>query len=642
MISKMEFVSISGFMNEFDQVVSCCAESGVFHVDNCFEIYKNYENIDKFSPIEDSEGTENLLVDFLDSAKKINKKFIKNIESVDIPIVKVQNFVKYFTSRIKKYVQELDNLNDGLKAFQLILLEYKPFLSLDIRFSDIYNCKYIDVFFGKIDIDALDEFIIKSKNMNWIVTEVSRDKKFCYIYVCFIKNVSKKITLELDNMGFKDSNLIVKSCKISEEIKIIDIKINNIKRKMLEIHKKIDKFWEDTKIYASKILKYLEKIGKFSGIKFATAKYEDKFVIVGWVPKCEVSDFIKKINLINNIDCEAEAAEEHTDINPPIKLINKKIFSPFEFFVQIYGMPLYGDFDPTVFVAITYTCLFGIMFADLGQGLVLALCGYVIYHKKKNNLAGIMFISGLASCFFGMLFGSVFGFENLLDPIYENLLGMHNKPIEIMDSKTMMLVIFSAIFIGILLLILVISMNVYYLVKKKKIAEAFLSGNGLCGLIFYCVMMFFITDLLFLKTGFARSLFSIVLLVLPLILIFLKDILKILIIDHKINFNNKWGNYILTNFFKIFELILGFFTNTISFVRIGVFVFVHYGMMMVVFNLAELSGSLYYPVIILGNLFVIGFEALLVGLQVMRLEFCELFGRFFKGGGRPFDPVMLK
>ena len=92
----------------------------------------------------------------------------------------------------------------------------------------------------------------------------------------------------------------------------------------------------------------------------------------------------------------------------------------------------------------------------------------------------------------------------------------------------------------------------------------------------------------------------------------------------------------------MFEVILGYFTNTVSFIRVGVFIFVHTGMMMVVFSLAEMSGGLYPVVAIVGNLFVTCLESLLVGMQVMRLQFCELFGRFFEGGGRSFKPIIAK
>ena len=90
----------------------------------------------------------------------------------------------------------------------------------------------------------------------------------------------------------------------------------------------------------------------------------------------------------------------------------------------------------------------------------------------------------------------------------------------------------------------------------------------------------------------------------------------------------------------MFEVFLGYFTNTVSFIRIGVFVFVHAGMMMVVFSLADGFSPIGYAItVIIGNIFVTCFEAFLVGMQAMRLQFCELFGRYFEGGGRAFKPI---
>ena len=80
-----------------------------------------------------------------------------------------------------------------------------------------------------------------------------------------------------------------------------------------------------------------------------------------------------------------------------------------------------------------------------------------------------------------------------------------------------------------------------------------------------------------------------------------------------------------------------------SFLRVGAFVLVHAGMMMVVFTLAEMgSGISYFLVVVIGNLFVTALEGLLVGIQVLRLEFYEMFSRFFDGEGRPFRPVTVR
>ena len=89
----------------------------------------------------------------------------------------------------------------------------------------------------------------------------------------------------------------------------------------------------------------------------------------------------------------------------------------------MYSLPKYYDFDPTPFLAITYCILFGIMFGDLGQGLVLLIGGEILYRKsnKSFRLAGIVSRCGITSVIFGFLFGSVFGNEEILGPVHQSL-----------------------------------------------------------------------------------------------------------------------------------------------------------------------------------------------------------------------------
>ena len=93
----------------------------------------------------------------------------------------------------------------------------------------------------------------------------------------------------------------------------------------------------------------------------------------------------------------------------------------------------------------------------------------------------------------------------------------------------------------------------------------------------------------------------------------------------------------------MFEYLLSYATNTMSFLRVGGFVLSHAGMMLVVFSLAEMfqaTGSVI--VIIIGNIFVMGMEGLIVGIQALRLQFYEVFGRFFVADGKEFIPVSAK
>ena len=94
--------------------------------------------------------------------------------------------------------------------------------------------------------------------------------------------------------------------------------------------------------------------------------------------------------------------------------------------------------------------------------------------------------------------------------------------------------------------------------------------------------------------------------------------------------------FIFESIIETFEIILNYFTNVLSFVRVGAFALSHAGMMNVVMLLAKRENGYDWLVIVLGNLLVIILEGLIVGIQALRLEFYEMFGRFFRGGGKEY------
>ena len=87
------------------------------------------------------------------------------------------------------------------------------------------------------------------------------------------------------------------------------------------------------------------------------------------------------------------------------------------------------------------------------------------------------------------------------------------------------------------------------------------------------------------------------------------------------------------------EIILIFVTNSLSYLRVGGFVLSHAGMMLVVMTLVKMTGNAGPVVFVLGNLFVMGLEGLIVGIQTLRLEYYEMFSRYFVGNGKKFTMI---
>ena len=275
-------------------------------------------------------------------------------------------------------------------------------------------------------------------------------------------------------------------------------------------------------------------------------------------------------------------------------------------------------------------------YAPVQKAMLVFLLGILGWKIKKMPLARILIPCGLSSAVFGFVFGSVFGYEDMLDPVY-HALGMASKPLSVMDSINTVLIV--AIGIGVVLVVTAMLLNVISCLKHKKIGEAIFSNNGLVGILFYLAGVAFCVSFMNGPQVLPNSvLFSVM--GVCAVLLYIKEI-PIGIIDKHPDWKpDSIVDFLLQNLFELIEYVLSYFSNTVSFLRVGAFVIVHASMMMVVFTLGGDGSNI--PVIIIGNIIVIALEGLLSGIQGLRLEFYEMFSRFYEGGGRAFTPAKLE
>lgn len=422
----------------------------------------------------------------------------------------------------------------------------------------------------------------------------------------------------------------------------------------------IEKLLEDEKTELEEIRKQIKAIKEknfdvilkyYSMLKFASTTYDlrkyvstvnNKFYIEGFIPKKKAAEFEALFSDLSDTVCTIQPYDADPSITPPVRLKNNWFTKPFEMFVTMYSLPSYKDIDPTSFVAFTYTILFGIMFGDLGQGLLLALIGFIL--RNKMALGRIMIRIGFSSAIFGVLYGSVFGFEHWLDPMYKGVFGLAKKPIEVFDTNTTTMLLLAAIAIGVLLIVCSIVINIYNGFRAKDYGKALFSNNGIAGLVFYLSAAFAVLDMMLLQKGVVNAAYIICLFVIPILCMFLREPLSKLLSGKKDFMPKNIGEFIIENFFELFEYVLSYLSNSMSFLRVGGFILSHAGMMAVVMSLSEMTsdpGGFNIIVVVIGNLFVMCLEGLIVGIQVLRLEFYEMFSRHFEGNGDPFTPITV-
>nr|WP_316622106.1 V-type ATPase 116kDa subunit family protein [uncultured Ruminococcus sp.] len=636
-VLSIRAVNIIGLTKYIDEVITVLGESGVFHPD---EVSTFYTELQEFTHV----PTNNTYAEHL-----TNLKSALNRTKFDCRVGEVNDYApsaEELGSLSDSIVADIDLLSDKKEAVRAQLREAKRnysvashFSGLDVEIGEVLKLKYMKARFGKLPKDSMSKLSLYKKNQYVDFMVCTEDRTHCWGVYFTPADQAEKIDRIFEGLYFEPVELVGGNETPEQRIEIYKEQIPALEQELKEAQEKIDRYLKDNEEMISRCLSKLEEIVLYMGIRSKALQHGNSFIIVGWVPSENAGEIKKRLTKIRSVELDFSDAKKELDKRPPVKLKNVFFAKPFEFYTEMYGVPKYNEVDPTTFVSITYIIIFGIMFADLGQGFILSIVGWLMWKIRKMKIGKILLPCGISSMVFGTLFGSVFGFEHLLDPMYRSM-GYKEKPFEVMASQNTNLIIFAAIGIGVMLLIVAMFFNVYSSLKQKNYGRALFSTSGVAGILFYGSLVFGLVSEMFLGSHVMTAPYIIGLVVVPFILIFFSEPLTELVNGEKDWQPESWGGYIVEKLFESIEILLSYVTNTMSFLRVGAFVLVHAGMMMVVFVLAETVGGVgYWVIVVIGNALVMVLEALLVAIQVLRLEYYELFSRFYSGEGRPFEPV---
>lgn len=652
MIEKMKFLSITGPKADIDRVVNTYLSKYEIHLENALSELTTVQNLTPFleiNPYKEALNTANLFCEELNSfATDTVKAEIAQAAAQTMDVETALDTIR----RIQTDYQDLDKKRSDLKN-QLTTVDeslrvIRPFRNLDFDISSILKFRFIRFRFGRIGKEYYQKFErYIYDNLDTIFIKCDEDDQYIWGMYFVPEPESQKVKAVYSSMHF-------------EKIYMPDSYEGTAREAFEQLAQKRSLILSDFNTVSQKrndflishcreILAAQAAIARLSGnfdIRKLAACTKGKgendifYILCGWMTEKDAHSFQTDIKDDSKIFCiidgeDDEHIQPETHQQPPTKLKNPKLFKPFEMYINMYGLPAYNEMDPTWFVAITYSFIFGAMFGDAGQGLLLFIGGFLLYKFKHIALAGIISCAGVFSTIFGILFGSFFGFENLFPALW---LRPMNNMMTVPFIGKLNTVFIVAIGFGMGLILLCMVFNIINAWKAHDTEHIWFDTNSVAGLVFYGSATVSIALIL---TGHTLpgGILLFIMFGIPLILIFFKEPLTALVEKKSEVMPKEKGMFIVQGLFEMFEVLLSYFSNTLSFVRIGAFAVSHAAMMEVVLMLAGFeSGHLNWLVVILGNLFVSGMEGLIVGIQVLRLEYYEMFSRFYKGTGRKFEP----
>ena len=637
MIEKMKFLSISGPKNDIDRVVDEYLSKYEIHLENTLSELKTVRDLRPFTEAnpyrQEYQRAAELAALFPESAG------FQPDPTMDAP--KAASLIQELDRTLMDFNTAVREKQAELKAIEESLNEVLPFVGLNYNISQILKFRYIKYRFGRISREYYDKFsAFVYDTIDTILFPCHEDKNYVWLVYFVPQRLANKVDAIYASMHFERFYLQDEYTGTpTEACQVLRAQADSLQKEIESLQNRISSEIQSRK---SGLLKAYARLSTFTSNfdirKMAACTKHEKhtfYILCGWMAEKDAEKFRAQVTADGNIFCIVE--NNHTNLlnGPPTKMKNPWLFNPFEMFIQMYGLPAYNEIDPTVLIGITYSFLFGFMFGDAGQGLCLLAGGFLLYRAKKMSLAAIISCCGFFSTIFGLLFGSIFGFEEIIEPLWlRPAQAMTNLPF-IGKLNTVFIV---AVAMGMGIILLTMILNIINAYKAHEPVESWFDTNGIAGFVFYASLV--ITVILYMTGKSLPATFVLaVMFLIPLALIFLKEPLTAVVEKKAERIEGGKGMFVVQGFFEMFEVLLSYFSNTLSFVRVGAFAVSHAAMMEVVLMLAGVeSGNPNWLVVVLGNLFVCGMEGLIVGIQVLRLEYYELFSRFYRGTGWPFKP----
>ena len=627
-VVPMKMLTVAGPADSIDHVICTCLVNEQFHPVEATRVANN----DHLIPFEWSNPWQEPLgtVEQLLETMEIPLEF-QDFRSSDLSMSGVKDYLKEVSAKLTEFTEQRAALQERIRSNTQDVKDLEKFLQLPSNLEDIYHLNYVRFRFGRMPRESYDSLAIKVSQINELIlypTQMGAD--FVYLVYVTPKNFAPKSDNLMSSLGFERMKLTSHILGTPGETAQM-LEADNLRcQQELDVLEAQYSQWAAQErpplLIAYSYIRFMYGAGEIK--KFAVHTDDSSFMLCGWVPAKTLEQIRSKLSAFPDVMLSEDAPKTVKGEEPPVLLKNNfwgRLFQPF---TEMYGLPAYNEFDPTFLMAVTYSILFGIMYGDVGQGLVLIALGVFLYKKKGMWLGGILGSVGIFSVIFGFVFGSFFGYEELIP-------GFH--VLESGQNATRILVASAAL--GAVLIVMMMVINIINGIRQKDLKKIFFTNNSVAGLVFYLAVVVGAVATLLTGAKVFSAVYIIFLVVIPVLIMFCQEPLGKLVNKQKDWKPESIGGFIAENFFEMFEVILSFVTNTVSFLRVGAYAICHAGMMLVVYTLAGDPAS---PlVLVIGNIIVMGIEGLMVCIQVLRLEFYEMFGRFYESGGKKFTPSII-
>jgi len=640
-IVKMQKLDLIGFEEDKENIIKALMKAGTVHIVDSREKLEE----DEWNELVHSENAEELIAEIdeklarIKSAIEYLSKYSTAKKALFAPKRKISegeyNTVRDSESELWKVIETIEQYNHeltGLKseenALRNLISSLEPWESL-VRPLEITETEKVLFAIGtvpaSVNIAELEQEL-EGQAPESFIEVVNQDKNQLYISVAYHKDISQPVTDFLKGIGFSGISFRGLTGTASENILSLNNKIKKIEEKREEIHNKS----KECADYIAKLETFYDCLVIERDRKKAMGRLlntQRTFILEGWVPESEAGK-IEKL-LTKHWDCVVDIRNPEKGEDFPILLKNNPLVRPFEMITEMYSLPSPNEIDPNLFLAPFYFIFFGMMVSDAGYGILLSLITGIVLLKFKleglaEKLIKLLFLGGISTLFWGAMFGGWFG--NVVDVITQGKFTIPPIWFNPLDNP-MKLLIWSFVF-GVVHIFTAMGLKGYLMIREKKYLDALFDIG------FWYV---FLLGLCFLLLGGNIAVIGKYMAIAGAILLILTQ-------------GRSKKNILSKLFSGVLSLynVASFLSDVLSYSRLlalglstGVVATV-INTMGSLFGFNPIGIILFIIIFVIGSVFNMAINVLGAYVHTSRLQYVEFFGKFYEGGGKPYNPLKIK
>ena len=546
--------------------------------------------------------------------------------------------------RAGAWVRQRDQLQRQVQELQARTDQVEPYRALDVPLDSLRPSPFLHFVTGTLPVGAVDRV---AEGQRTVVLPLPLSKGRQPILALTMAKEQTALEETLRQAGFQGEELPVLKELTPERV------LAESQQEQERLSQKLALLEEEGRALATETSGPLAEIEQWAATERHLTAAEQLFsgtaasvLIAGWIPAIDAPSAEEELRRCTGGCCAVELTDANNvpQQEVPVLLRHSRLLRPFEMLVTAYGLPRYGEVAPTLFVAISYVLMFGMMFGDVGHGSLVALAGAGLVlaggAAKRRDVGVLLLANGLSSAGFGAAYGSYFGLPGLKEH------ALWRDPLE-GDPMALMLL---AIGLGVALMSVGLVLNIINRLRRGQLVEGLLDKFGVVGVVFYWGALILAAKSAAIQAQGWWAWAVLVFLAAPVGCWTVKEPLTLWWHRRAGRETEPSGmaGAMTESLVGAFEGILLYLANTISFVRLAAYAMSHAALLMAAFTLAEQVRSLSpagsvlaATVIVLGNIIAILLEGIVAAVQALRLEYYEFFGKFFSGDGQPFKPFSL-